>query len=316
MARPRGPLGRRRSHALTGWWSAQPARRADRRRQRCSRRTGIGIRGASPRGGGGTAVSGPPSSTAPTARRGRSALAAPPFVPKGPGIKGGGVAAVGAGVGLVATIAVAVAYAIGAPGPLDVNDPWYLLASQLALWVGFVGAVVVASHMNGTGSLTADYGLSWPRSRTYGWASSARGGPHPAADRAGLHRRGRVWFRQPQCRLPEDPGGHPVGHGGLGGRGLVGGGRSPPRRGALLSRAAPGGVHPQNRGRPGPLRHSDHLLVCPCAQRGTPGPLVLFPMALVLGYLRYRTGRLPAGMVAHALFNASVFLLFLIPAFR
>ena len=75
------------------------------------------------------------------------------------------MAAVGAGVGLVATIAVAVAYAIGTPGPFDVNDPWYLLASQLALWVGFVGAVVVASRMNGTGSLAADYGLSWPRAK-------------------------------------------------------------------------------------------------------------------------------------------------------
>jgi hypothetical protein len=49
------------------------------------------------------------------------------------------------------------------PGPIDGNDPWYLVASQLALWVGFVGAVVAASHINGTGNLSADYGLSWPR---------------------------------------------------------------------------------------------------------------------------------------------------------
>ena len=87
----------------------------------------------------------------------------PPFVPKGPGIKGGGVAAVGAGVGLVGTLAVAIVFAVATRGQIDVNDPWYLLASQLALWVGFVGAVVVASRMNGTGSLAADYGLSWPR---------------------------------------------------------------------------------------------------------------------------------------------------------
>jgi hypothetical protein len=44
--------------------------------------------------------------------------------------------------------------------------------------------------------------------------------------------------------------------------------------------------------------------------------VALFPMAVVLGYLRYRTGRLAAGMAAHALFNASLFLLFLVPAFR
>lgn len=49
---------------------------------------------------------------------------------------------------------------------------------------------------------------------------------------------------------------------------------------------------------------------------GPLAPIALFPLALVLGYLRYRTGRLAAGMVAHALFNASLFLLFLVPAFR
>jgi membrane protease YdiL (CAAX protease family) len=36
----------------------------------------------------------------------------------------------------------------------------------------------------------------------------------------------------------------------------------------------------------------------------------------VLGYLRYRTGRLAAGMMAHATFNATMFLLLLVPAFR
>ena len=40
------------------------------------------------------------------------------------------------------------------------------------------------------------------------------------------------------------------------------------------------------------------------------------PMALILGYLKQRTGRLAPGMVAHAVFNASVLLLFLVPAFR
>ena len=88
---------------------------------------------------------------------------APPFVPKGPGIKGGGVAAVGAGVGLAGTVIVAIAYVVGTQGAIEVNEPWFLLASQLALWVGFMGAVAIASHKNGTGSLVADYGLSWPR---------------------------------------------------------------------------------------------------------------------------------------------------------
>ena len=99
---------------------------------------------------------------------------APPFVPKGPGVKGGGVAAVGAGVGLVGTIVVAVAYAVANPGGFSGNDPWYLLTSQLALWVGFVGAVIYASRINGTGSLSADYGLSWPRPKDVGSARPAR----------------------------------------------------------------------------------------------------------------------------------------------
>jgi membrane protease YdiL (CAAX protease family) len=45
-------------------------------------------------------------------------------------------------------------------------------------------------------------------------------------------------------------------------------------------------------------------------------PYVLFPGALVLGYLRYRFGRLAPGMVAHGVFNALAFALFLVPAFR
>jgi membrane protease YdiL (CAAX protease family) len=39
-------------------------------------------------------------------------------------------------------------------------------------------------------------------------------------------------------------------------------------------------------------------------------------MALVLGYLRHRTGRLAAGMIAHASFNAILFIMLLVPAFR
>ncbi|MBV8463606.1 MAG: CPBP family intramembrane metalloprotease [Acidimicrobiales bacterium] len=49
---------------------------------------------------------------------------------------------------------------------------------------------------------------------------------------------------------------------------------------------------------------------------GPAAPVQLFPMAVVLGYLRHHTGRLAAGMVAHATFNASLFMLFLVPAVR
>ena len=92
---------------------------------------------------------------------------APPreFAAKGPGIKGGGIAAIGAGAGLVGSIAVAVVFFAEDSGHLDGRNPWYMLVSQLVLWAGFLGAVVVASGRNGTGSLARDYGLSWPKWR-------------------------------------------------------------------------------------------------------------------------------------------------------
>ena len=49
---------------------------------------------------------------------------------------------------------------------------------------------------------------------------------------------------------------------------------------------------------------------------GVFAPIILFPLAVMLGYLKHRTGRLAAGMVAHATFNATLFAVFLIPAFR
>ena len=114
-----------------------------------------------------------------------------------------GAGAVGAGVGLVGTIAVAIAFAVATGGQFDGNDPWYLLVSQLALWVGFVGAVVVASQMNGTGSLAADFGLSWPRLKDL-WLGlvGAVVGARPAATRADLYRPRRLGFRRSQCTAP------------------------------------------------------------------------------------------------------------------
>src|SRR5580698_3863733 len=58
-----------------------------------------------------------------------------PFVPKGPGIKGGGIAGVGIGLGFVGSTAVIIGFVVSNGGRLDSNNPWYLLWSQLALWV-------------------------------------------------------------------------------------------------------------------------------------------------------------------------------------
>ena len=49
---------------------------------------------------------------------------------------------------------------------------------------------------------------------------------------------------------------------------------------------------------------------------GPVAPLVLFPAALVLGYLKNRYGRLAPGMIAHSTFNAIALALLVVPAFR
>lgn len=244
-------------------------------------------------------------------------LHAPAFVPNGPGIKGGGVAAIGAGVGLVGGLAVAIAYAISSSGPIDGNNPWYLLASQLALWVGFVGAVVVASRINGTGSLAADFGLSWPRLKDWwlGFVGGWVGRFLPLLVLICIVVAGSG-FGTPNGASPTILGVTPSGTAGwvvvillavigaplveeLFFRGLI--------QGAFTRRI--GAV-------PALFTTAIIFSFAHVLSEGILAPVALFPMALVLGYLRHRTGRLAAGMVAHALFNASLFLLFLIPAFR
>ena len=82
--------------------------------------------------------------------------------PRGPGIKGGGSPPSAPGSVWSLTIVVAVGFAIGTEANIDTRNPWFMLISQLGLWVGFVGAGVVASRRHGTGSLATDFGLAWP----------------------------------------------------------------------------------------------------------------------------------------------------------
>jgi uncharacterized protein len=241
----------------------------------------------------------------------------PRFVPKGPGIKGGGVAAVGAGIGLAGSLVVAIAFAIATGGQFDGNDPWYLLVSQLALWVGFVGAVVVASRMNGTRSLVADYGLSWPRIKDLwlGLGGAIVGRVLPLIVLVCIVLAGSG-FGAPNSAAPRIVGVTPSGTAGwvvvalltvvgapiveeLFFRGLL--------QGAFTRRI--GAV-------PALFVTAIIFSFAHVLNEGPLAPLVLFPMALVLGYLRHRTGKLAAGMVAHAFFNAILFMLFLVPAFR
>ena len=85
------------------------------------------------------------------------------FVAQGTRHQGWGHPAVGAGIGVAGSIVVAVVYFVAQSGHLDARNPWYMLASQLALWAGWLGAVLVASRRNGTRSLARDFGLSWPK---------------------------------------------------------------------------------------------------------------------------------------------------------
>jgi uncharacterized protein len=242
-----------------------------------------------------------------------------PFVAKGPGIKGGGIAAIGAGVGVVGTVVVAViVLVISGPGSLVASNPWYLLASEFALWFGFLGAVLVASKLNGSGNLASDYGLSWPRWKDF--AIGLTGGVL-----------GRLWpllililyvlgtangFGVSNQTSPKILGVTPTGAGGwtalilltvvgapiveeLFFRGLV--------QGAFTRRVG---------ATPAIFITALGFALVHVTDEGIFAPIILLPMALILGFLKQKTGRLAAGMVAHATFNATVLLLFLVPAFR
>jgi hypothetical protein len=239
------------------------------------------------------------------------------FVPKGPGIKGGGIAAVGIGAGVIGTIAVAIAFYVGGPDHLDVHNPWFMLASQGALWAGFLGAVVTASWRNGTRSLARDYGLSWPR-----WSDLSTGvaggilGRLPSTIILVLIVLAGNGFNAPNGAGRQINGAAPEGTTGwiiVGLLTIVGA----PFVEELLFRGLIQGAFTRRVG-PTAAIFVTALIFCfaHVLNEGPFAPLVLFPPALVLGYLRHRYGRLAPGMIAHGTFNAIAFALLLVPAFR
>jgi len=244
---------------------------------------------------------------------------APPFVPKGPGIKGGGIAAVGAGIGMVASLVVGAFYIVGAsPSATSLaQDPWFLLWTQLTLWFGFVGAVLVASRRNGTSSLKADYGLSVPgiKDMWLGLAGAVVGRFLPLLVLISLVLAGSG-FGTPNSASHAVLGVTPSGAAAWAivvSLTVVGA----PLVEELFFRGLLQGAFTRRLG-PVPAIFVTAVIFCfaHVLSDGPVAPVGLFPVAVVLGYLRYRTGRLAAGMIAHATFNASLFLLFLIPAFR
>ncbi len=239
------------------------------------------------------------------------------FVAKGPGIKGGGIAAIGAGAGLVGSIAVAIVFFAANSGHLDARNPWYMLASQLALWAGFLGAVVVASARNGTRSLPRDYGLSWPRwhDLTTGVAGGVLG-RLPSTLILVLIVLATNGFDKPSSAGRQIDGTTPEGTAGwtILGLFLVVGA---PFVEELLFRGLIQGAFTRRLGVT-PAIYVTALIFsfAHILNEGPFAPLILFPTALILGYLRHRSGKLAPGMIAHSTFNAVAFGLLLVPAFR
>ena len=242
----------------------------------------------------------------------------PPFVAKGPGIKGGGIAAVGAGFGAMASIIVAIMFVAGSDAGFNNNDPWYLLTSQLALWVGMVGAVLVASRVNGSGSLSTDFGLSFPRRRdlSFGLAGGIAGRMLPLLFVILIVLADRQNFSTPNSTAVKVLGTTPSGVAGWAiviALAVIGA----PLVEELFFRGLLQGAFTRRVGSvPAIFITALIFSFAHILNEGPFAPLILFPAALILGYLRHRTGRLAAGMAAHSIFNATLFVLFLVPAFR
>jgi membrane protease YdiL (CAAX protease family) len=89
------------------------------------------------------------------------------------GLPGVGIALLGYIIGLALAFALeALMWALGRPG----GRPAVLAISELGLWSGFLGACWAVSRRRGTGSLRQDFGLSWrPIDIGFGLAASIVG---------------------------------------------------------------------------------------------------------------------------------------------
>jgi CAAX protease family protein len=235
----------------------------------------------------------------------------------GPAIRGGGIAAIGAGVGFVGSALTLLVYALVTGGHPHVATPWLILGSQIALWTGVLGAVFVASRRNGSGKLATDYGLGWrgPKDLCVGIAGGLAGGVVPIG-LAVL----AVWaasgFKSAGGTAPKIAGAVPQGTAGWVILILIATVGAPVIE-ELFFRGLIQGAFARRIGATSAI-FVTALLFCGAhvLNEGPLAPLVLFPPALVLGYLRAHTGKLVPGMVAHATFNALTVGVLLIPAWR
>ncbi len=221
-----------------------------------------------------------------------------------PEIRAGGTAALGFVAGIV--LAVAFTLPLAAAG-VSLTSPWLVLASTLGLWTGLIGACVVAVRRRGTGRLS-DLGLLRLRVPDVGIGVAAGIGLVMAVAALTALISWAVPDALPRGR--EDLVA-PIREGGVAGavivaliaalgapfveelyfRGLL--------QGILVARFGPGfGLVAQ-----AVLFALVHL--SPDAGTGNFGILAVITLVgLTLGVLRRRTGRLGAGIVTHAVYNA------------
>jgi membrane protease YdiL (CAAX protease family) len=221
-----------------------------------------------------------------------------------PEVRAGGIAALGFLAGIVLAVVLTLPFAVAG---VALTSPWLVLASTLGLWAGLTGACVVAVRRRGTGRLS-DLGLARPRALDVGIGVAAGIGLVVAV--AALT--ALISWALPDAlpRGREDLVA-PIREGGVAGavivaliaalgapffeelyfRGLL--------QGSLVARFGTRvGLVAQ-----AVLFALVHL--SPDAGTGNLGiAAVITLVGLTLGVLRRRTGRLGAGIVAHAVYNA------------
>lgn len=236
---------------------------------------------------------------------------------KGPGIRGGGIAGVGAAAGSVASIVVSVVIAVMTAQGGGSLSPWFVLLAEVPIWAGFLGAALLASRRNGTGNFGRDFGLSKPTlaDARLGVLGGVVGRVIPTIYLVliviALH-----VTRSSTGLAPRVLGITPQGASGwivLIVLTVVGA----PIVEEIFFRGLIQGAFNRRCGAVASLFITAVIFsVAHVPGEGPFAPFLLFPMAVVLGYLRLKTDRLAAGMLAHAEFNAIGLLIVIVPAFH
>jgi hypothetical protein len=236
---------------------------------------------------------------------------------KGPGIRGGGIAGIGAVVGSIASLVVSVVIAVVASQNGGSLSPWFVLLSEVPIWLGFLGAALLASRRHGTKSFRRDFGLSMPTLADVrlGLVGGVAGRIIPTIYLIlvviALHISGSASDLAPRVLgiTPRGLSGWMV----LIVLTVVGA----PIVEEIFFRGLIQGAFNRRCGAVASLFITAVIFsLAHVPGEGPFAPFLLFPMAVVLGYLRLKTDRLAAGMLAHAEFNAIGLLIVMVPIFH